>query len=378
MNTYIKNATIITDGKIIEGKGILINDGEIVDVLVLEPKDCKVVDLGGKYIAPGFIDLHCHGGDGSEFIDGTKEAVIKACSIHAKHGTRVLYPTISATDYDTMVKALEAIEKAKDSTDLIIAGVHLEGPYLSPDMCGAQNGNIIRKPNKKEYESLYARFGSLIKRWSYAPEEDENGAFLEFLTKRGIVSATAHSKAKYEDMKKAYDNGNRLVTHLYSCTSTITREGGFRKLGVIESTFLLDGVYAEIIGDGCHLPKELLQMIYKIKGADKLCLITDAIRYAGCEQSGQAYDGEIPYVIEDGVAKLADRSAFAGSIATTEQVLKSVVKAGIPLCDVITMLTKTPSIVMGLKNYGSIKKGYKATFSVMDKDLNVIDASGVL
>ena len=105
MNTYIKNATIITDGKIIEGLGILVKDGKIVDLLSSQPNDCKVVDLGGKYIAPGFIDLHCHGGDGSEFIDGTEEAVIKACSIHAKHGTKVLYPTISATDYDTMVKS---------------------------------------------------------------------------------------------------------------------------------------------------------------------------------------------------------------------------------------------------------------------------------
>ena len=373
MNTYIKNATIITDGKIIAGKGILVKDGKIIDLLSSQPNDCKVVDLGGKYIAPGFIDLHCHGGDGSEFIDGTKDAVIKACSIHAKHGTKVLYPTISATDYDTMEKSLEAIEKAKDSANLIIAGVHLEGPYLSPDMCGAQNGNIIRKPNAKEYESLYEKFGTLIKRWSYAPEEDMDGAFLKFLTKNNITPSTAHSNAKYEHVLKAYEGGNKLVTHLYSCTSTIVREGGFRKLGVIESTFLLDGMYAEMIGDGRHLPPELLRMIFKIKGADKLCLVTDAIRYAGSSENGQVYDGEIPYLIEDGVAKLADRSAFAGSIATTECIVKSVTEAGIPLKDVVTMLTKTPATVMGLDGYGSIKKGYNAIFTVLDKDLNVVN-----
>ena len=373
MNTYIKNATIITDGKIIEGKGVLVKDGKIIDLLSSQPNDCKVVDLDGKYIAPGFVDLHCHGGDGSEFIDGTEEAVIKACSIHAKHGTKVLYPTISATDYDTMVKSLEAIEKAKDSANLIIAGVHLEGPYLSPDMCGAQNGNIIRKPNAKEYESLYEKFATLIKRWSYAPEKDMDGAFLKFLTKNNITPSTAHSNAKYEHVLKAYEGGNKLVTHLYSCTSTIVREGGFRKLGVIESTFLLDGMYAEMIGDGRHLPPELLRMIFKIKGADKLCLVTDAIRYAGSGENGQVYDGEIPYLIEDGVAKLADRSAFAGSIATTECIVKSVTEAGIPLKDVVTMLTKTPATVMGLDGYGSIQKGYNAIFTVLDKDLNVVN-----
>ncbi len=373
MNTYIKNAKIITDGKLYDEMGILIKDGKILELLSCEPKDCKVVDLHGYYVAPGFIDLHCHGGGGYEFIDGNEEAVIKACETHAKKGTKVLYPTISATDYDTMVKALEVIEKVKEKVALTIGGVHLEGPYLSPNMCGAQNGNIIRKPDKKEYEALFERFGVLIKRWSYAPEEDEDGAFLKFLMDKGIIPATAHSNAKYDVMKIACDNGNRLVTHLYSCTSTITREGGFRKLGVIESAFLLDDIYAEMIGDGCHLPAELLRMIFKIKGADKLCLVTDAIRYAGCEQCGQTYDGDIPYVIEDGVAKLADRSAFAGSIATTERIVKSVVNAGISLVDVVTMLTKTPATVMKLDGYGSVAKGYNAVFTVLDKDLNVVN-----
>ena len=373
MKTAIINANIVTTEKVIPN-GVCVFDNGIIEYVGTQmPNDAVVIDAKNQYLIPGFIDLHCHGGDGSEFIDGTKDAVIKACSIHAKHGTKVLYPTISATDYDTMVRSLEAIEKAKDSVNLIIAGVHLEGPYLSPDMCGAQNGNIIRKPNAKEYESLYEKFGTLIKRWSYAPEEDVDGAFLKFLTRNNITPSTAHSNAKYEHMLKAYEGGNKLVTHLYSCTSTIVREGGFRKLGVIESTFLLDDVCAEMIGDGRHLPSELLRMIFKIKGADKLCLVTDAIRYAGCSESGQVYDGEIPYLIEDGVAKLADRSAFAGSIATTERIVKSVTEAGILLKDVVTMLTKTPATVMGLDGYGSIKKGYNAIFTVLDKDLNVVN-----
>lgn len=374
MRTYIKNANIISDGRIIFNSGILIENGKIIDILSSFDGECKTVDLGGNYLVPALIDLHCHGGDGSEFIDGTEDAVIKACAIHAKHGTGILYPTISATDYDTMRKSLKVIAKLKNSLPLKVLGVHLEGPYLSPDMCGAQNGSIIRKPDKNEYESLVAEFGDLIKRWDYAPEVDKDGSFIEFLSKNSIVGSTAHSNAKYDDMKKAYNGGNRLVTHLYSCTSTVTREQGFRKLGVIESAFLMDGVYAEMIGDGCHLPAELMQMIFKIKGADKLCLITDAIRFAGCDNDGQSYDGEIPYLIEDGVAKLADRSAFAGSIATADKIVKSVVKAGIPLCDVITMLTKTPALVMGIADsYGSVSKGYNALFTVLDKDLNVMD-----
>ena len=297
MKKYIKNARIVTDGKLLDGLFIVIDGEKILSVTENEPEDCYAIDLGGNYIMSGLIDIHCHGGAGYEFIDGNEDSVRAACELHAAHGTRVLYPTISATDNETMYRALEVIEKVKDEMPLLIPGVHLEGPYLSPEMCGAQNGNIIRKPDRKEYEALYERFGKLISRWGYAPERDENREFLAFLRERGIVAATAHSAAKYEDMISAFEGGNRLVTHLYSCTSTVTRDGGFRKLGIIETAFLIDGIYAEVIGDGCHLPPELMRMIFKIKGADRLCLISDAIRFAGCDGGELRYDGEIPYLI---------------------------------------------------------------------------------
>ncbi len=367
---YITDCKIITDGKILENCGILVKDNKIVQITDSCPDGCETVELGGDYISAGFIDLHCHGGAGYEFIDGTQESVLKACEIHAKNGTRVLYPTVSATDFDTTCRALEAIAGARDKAPLYIAGAHLEGPYLCPEMCGAQDASIIRFPDKNEYTEIVNRYSDVIARWDYAPERDADNGFLNFLTKNNIVASSAHTSAKYDDMMRAYDGGNRLVTHLYSCTSTVTREGGFRKLGVIESAFLTDGMYAEVIGDGAHIPPELMQMIYKIKGADRLCLVTDAIRFAGCEGANE-YNGKIPYVIEDGVAKLADRSAFAGSIATVDRLLQKTVAAGIPLADVVTMLTKTPATVMGLDGYGQIKQGYSAVFTVFDENLNI-------
>lgn len=373
MKTYIKNAKIISEGNITFDSGIVVEGGKIVSFDTDCPENCNEIDLGGKYISPGFIELHCHGGAGFEFIDGTEESIRGACELHASYGTKVLYPTISATDYDTMYRALEEIERIRNKMPLQIPGVHLEGPYLSPEMCGAQNGDIIRIPDEIEYNKLYDRFGSLIKRWSYAPEKDKDCKFLKFLTDHNIVPATAHSAAKYDDMIAAYKGGNRLVTHLYSCTSTVVREGGFRKLGVIETTFLTDGIFAEVIGDGCHLPPELLRMIYKIKGADRLCLISDAIRYAGCDTNNKRleYNGEIPYIIEDGVAKLADRSAFAGSIATSDVILRKTVEAGIPLAYVVKMMTETPAIVMGLTSKGKIAVGYDADFTVFDENLKI-------
>jgi N-acetylglucosamine-6-phosphate deacetylase len=170
-------------------------------------------------------------------------------------------------------------------------------------------------------------------------------------------------------MLAALAGGNRLVTHLYSCTSTITRHGGFRHLGVIESAYLLDDIYVEAIADGCHLPPELLRLIVKQKGVERVCLITDAIRFAG-RQSGEV-GGAVPYVIEDGVAKLADRSAFAGSIATVDVLIRRTVNAGISLAETVQMMTETPAKVMGLEGMGRIDKGYRAVFTILDRELCV-------
>ncbi len=374
MKTFYQNGTIITHGRFIENQGILVENGKILEITHDAPQGAEIIDLEGAYIAPGFIDLHCHGGVGAVFIDGTEEAIRKACALHAKGGTRVLYPTISATDYDTMVKALEALEAVKKDLPLEVPGAHLEGPYLSPDMCGAQDPGIVRMPDEKEYTALYERFGNLIARWDYAPENDPQNKFLDFLRAKGVVASTAHSAAIFEDMLRALEGGNRLVTHLYSCTSTITRKDGFRQLGIIETAFLNDNIIAEIIGDGCHLPPALLQMIFKIMGPERLCIITDAIRFGGCDPhaGNPSYNGKIPYVVEDGVAKLADRTAFAGSIATTERLLQSCVNAGLPLADVVYMMTATPAKVMGLTHKGAIAPGYDACFTVFNKNLQVL------
>ena len=373
MKTLLTNARIVTDGAIFDKTDVLIEEGKIVavDTAGLFAAD-EVIDLRGNYLAPGFIDLHCHGGDGFEFIDATEEAFLKTCAIHAAHGTRVLYPTISATDFETMYRVLETAEKIIPECPLEIPGIHLEGPYLSLEMSGGQDPAYIKAPDEAEYEPILERFGHLIARWTYAPERDD-GRFLAALNRHGITPAIGHSAAQYEHILPAYENGCRLVTHLYSCTSTITRHGGFRRLGVIESTYLLDGMYAEAIADGCHLPADLLKLIIKLKGADRVCLITDAIRFGGVNATAPLLGGtqSMPYIIEDGVAKLADRSAFAGSIATTEDLLQRSVKAGIALADVVKMMTQTPAEAMGLSSKGRIAPGYDAQFTVFDSDLNI-------
>ena len=370
----LTNGKIISGGQELCGYDIVIEDNKIVEVKPTVDIIGQKIDLKGNYIAPGFIEIHCHGGGGYEFIDATPEAFKKACEVHAAHGTRVIYPTISATDYDTMVRVLQTAREVKDSCALEIPGIHLEGPYFALEMCGGQAPGIVRDIDKEEYATLLEEYRDIIARWDYAPEKDKDNAFLKGVTDKGILAATAHSSAEYDDVLRAFEGGNRLVTHLYSCTSTITRHQGFRHLGIVESAYLLDDMYVEAIADGCHLPLDLLRLIIKQKGTDHVCLITDALRPGGIGEDGKEYrDCPVPFVIEDGVAKLLDRSAFAGSIATSDILLKTAVKAGCSVADAVKMMTETPAAVMGLTTKGKIDAGYDAQFTVFNENLDIVN-----
>ncbi|MBQ8758182.1 MAG: amidohydrolase family protein, partial [Clostridia bacterium] len=254
-----------------------------------------------------------------------------------------------------------------------LVGLHFEGPYLSKNQVGGQNPDAITPPVKEEYEPLLREKGKFVARWSYAPENDFDGSFAKALTDAGVVPSAGHTDATYTDMVRAFESGCRLVTHLYSCTSTITRKGGFRILGVLESAYLNDDMYVEIIADGKHLPPELIRLILKIKGRDRVCLITDSLAVAGIAKDGEEVETlGTRFFVEDGVCKLLDKSAFAGSIATADRLIRVLTKeVGTSVIDAVYMMTKVPAEVMGLKNKGLLKKGYDADIVVFDENINI-------
>ena len=281
-------------------------------------------------------------------------------------------PTVTAGAFETMKAAVKEIASAKrgNKAKSNVIGAHLEGPYLSAKQCGAQCPKFITAPQKEAYKSIIEEYGDSIARWTYAPENDENGEFCKYITEHGIIASAGHTDAKYEDMKIAIDNGCDLVTHLYSCTSTVTRDHGFRSLGVIESTFLRDELCAEIIADGKHLPPELIKMIVKIKGADKTLLCTDSLAIAGTDIKEGVMSGT-EFIVEDGVCKLKDRSAFAGSIATTDRLVKVMTKeCGYDMATAVKMITETPAKIAKI-NAGRIEKGKRADIVVFDDDISV-------
>ena len=367
----IKSDKIILADRIFNGY-IYFENGEITNVTEKELPVCEEYDFRGFYVCPGFVDIHTHGGGGYPF-EGSVDDVVNGCNFHLKHGTTSICPTVSAAEFDSMMRSVENIRSAMADGRVkgTIIGAHLEGPYLSRKQSGAQCADFITPPKEDEYLPLMKKRSKTIARWTYAPENDEGERFAKALSSHGIIASAGHTDAIYDDMLRAMENGCRLVTHLYSCTSTVTREMGFRRLGVIETAYLSDDIYVEIICDGKHLPPDLIKLIYKIKGADKIALVTDSLALAGTDQK-HGFMQSTEFIIEDGVCKLTDRSAFAGSIATADRLVRvAVSEAGIPITEAIRMMTATPAKIMKLERKGLISKGMDADLVVLDNDICV-------
>ncbi len=377
----IYNAKLITPERIIENGYIVYENGKITDIgtnAEAESFEGIKINAEGKYLAPGFIDIHCHGGGGADFMDGTEEAFKTAAIAHSKHGTTTMLPTTLTCDNKELVKSFEIFNKVKkeDFGGANIIGLHLEGPYFNPEQAGAQDPRYIRSPKKEDYEYIYKEANGAILRWSMAPElpgADEFGAFLK---DKGILASIAHTNASYQDVVTAYENGFNLLTHFYSAMSTIVRVGGYRIPGVIESGYIIEGMNVELIADGHHLPKELLNMVYKIKGADRIALVTDSMRGAGTDAKEMilgSLDNGLKCIVEDGVAKLPDRTAFAGSVCTTDRLVRTMYKtAGVPLIDAIKMITATPAKLINIdKTKGCLALGKDADFVLFDDDINI-------
>jgi len=375
----IHNGKIITPAKIINGGTVLVSNGIITAVSEgdLDVPEATVIDAGGKYVSPGFIDIHIHGGGGHDFMDNTVEAFLRIAELHAKYGTTAMSPTTLTSSKEDLLETLRVYELAdkQNINGSQFIGMHLEGPYFAVNQCGAQDPRYIRDPDPEEYKEILA--GTLvIKRWSAAPELKGAIEFGRYVTAQGILAAIAHTDAIYEEALEAFENGYTLATHLYSGMLGVTRRNAYRYAGVVEAAFLIDGMDVEIIADGIHLPPPLLKLVYKIKGAKRTALITDAMRAAGMPPGdsvlGSLKNG-LKVIVEDGVAKLPDRSAFAGSVATANLLVRNMIKmADVSLLEAVQMATLTPATIMNIADKkGSIEAGKDADLVIFDEDINI-------
>jgi N-acetylglucosamine-6-phosphate deacetylase len=375
----IINGKIITPYRLIPGGTVVVADGIITAVSEhnVDVEDADTIDAKGCYVAPGFIDIHVHGGGGHDFMDCTETAFLAIAETHAQYGTTSILPTTLTASKEELLQTLELYEVAhqKNRKGAQFLGLHLEGPYLAMNQRGAQDPRYIRDPDPDEYREILSR-SAAVKRWSAAPELKGAMEFGRYLRSKGVLAAVAHTDAVYEEVLEAFENGYTLATHFYSAMSGVTRRDAFRFAGVIESAYLIDEMDVEIIADGVHLPPPLLKLIYKIKGADKTALITDAMRAAGMPPGesllGSVKNG-ISVIVEDGVAKLPNRTSFAGSVATADRLVRTMISmADIPLLEAVKMATATPARILGVAGKkGSLAIGKDADIVIFDDDINI-------
>lgn len=371
----IINGKVITDGKILQ-TNIYISEGRIVELSDEVRPTEETVDAGGMYVSSGFIDTHVHGGGGADFMDADAEAIRKIAKTHLLHGTTSICHTTAASKHSLLLDVIRSYrevvsESGKNGMPNLI-GMHLEGPNFSHAQAGAQDPDNIYPPRPEEYNEVFELAHGLIRKWSFAPELEGSEEFCEALVREGILPCVGHSDGTYDDVLRVYNKGARCLTHFYSGMSGITRKGGYRIPGVIESGYLIDDMYVEIIGDGSHLPPALLKMICKLKDNDKIILVTDAMRAATMPEGPSILGAGTACIIEDGVAKMPDRTGFAGSVATSDLLVRTLYKkADIPLPRVINMITANPAKSLGLERKGRISEGYDADIVIFDDNINM-------
>ena len=379
MKILFKNFKIINKGEILSETDLCVADGIIDGFVASNEADYdRVVDGRGElYLSAGFIDIHTHGSGGYDFMDSIAEEYNLVAQNHAKYGCTALYPTTVGASEEELKASLDAFKKAKEMKNgAKLLGIHLEGPYISKNQKGAMDEKYIRLPDPNEYKELFAMSDDIV-RMTVAPELEGSDELGVFMREHNVIPSIGHTDAVFTDIERAHTNGGySIMTHLYSCMPLTHRKNAWRIAGAVEAGIYLDSMYVELIADGCHLPAEILKMVYKFKPEDKIILVTDSMRAAGMGEGVfrfGSYANGYDIIVEDGVAKLMDRSAFAGSVATTDRLIRTMVNlAGVPIEKAVRMLTLNPAEAMGISDkFGILEKGRAADITVFDIDVDV-------
>ena len=383
------DVTVFANGLVFLGDGfaradVLCRAGRIERIAPgIVPRDGdRVVDLFGHRLVPGFVDIHVHGGGGADFMDGSEDAIRIVCRTHARHGTTTLCPTTLTAPDDEISGFLDVVRRLVRTAGgdrpfqdgARIGGVHVEGPWLAPSQAGAQDRAYLRPPSPADLERLLGSC-ECVSIVTIAPELDGTCACAAWLAERGVVPAMGHSDATLAQVRDAVDCGFRHMVHFYSAMSSVRRDRGYRIPGMVEAGYLFDDVTVEAIADGRHLPHELLRLVQRVKGTDRVAMVTDAMRGAGMPE-GTWRLGSLRWgrdvIVEEGVAKLPDRSGFAGSVCTMDRAVRTAVAAEISLADALRMASETPARILGMQDRrGRIAQGFDADFACLGDDLGV-------
>ncbi|WP_335942798.1 N-acetylglucosamine-6-phosphate deacetylase [Fusobacterium polymorphum] len=367
----LKNANLVLENKLMSGS-ISIFENKIEKIFadndnLSEITFDEIIDLEGKYLGPAFIDVHTHGADGSDAMDGSEEALRKISAYLVKEGTANFLATTLTSSKETLINVLKVVANLqdKDIEGANIFGVHMEGPYFAIEYKGAQNDKYMKPAGINELEEYLKVKDGLVKLFSISPHNQENLEAIKFLADRGVIVSVGHSGASYEAVMKAVDYGLSHATHTYNGMKGFTH----REPGVVGAIFNSDNIMAEIIFDKIHVHPEAVRTLIRVKGVDKIVCVTDSMSATGLAE-GQYKLGELDVNVKDGQARLASNNALAGSVLRMDIAFKNLIELGYSITDAFKM-TSTNAAKEFKLNTGILKEGKDADLVVLDKDYKV-------
>jgi len=373
-NRYaLTNGVIVLPERMVTRQAVIVEDQQILAITNTDelPTDLPRIDVEGRLICPGLIDIHIHGAKGYAFNEPTADAFGTITATTAQNGITSLLATTATDDIENLVNCLAFTERwmASDAPGSQVLGAHVEGPYFNVTQAGAQDPAHIRNPDDGTPDLLLA-YHEIIRIMTFAPELPGTLALTQKLVAQGIVAAAGHSAAREADVAPLIDQGLRHMIHLWSAQSTLTREGPWRVLGLLEVSLTDERLTGEIISDGKHLPPALMKLAYKCLGPDRLCAISDATSGAGLPEGARFRMGGMEYDVHDGVGMLFDRTAFAGSTTLLNAMMPILInQVGIPLVEAIRMASLTPARVIGVDDRkGSLAAGKDADIAIFNAD----------
>ncbi|MEP6937462.1 MAG: N-acetylglucosamine-6-phosphate deacetylase [Chthoniobacterales bacterium] len=366
----LTNARLILPDGLRDGLEIVVAGGKIAEIR--ERAAREALDLGGNYLAPGFVDLHVHGALGRDTMEASPDVFRAICSHHATGGTTSLLLTTVTASCPKIANVLQAVREFGNQNNQIV-GVHVEGPFISRARAGAQRADFICDPSPEETAPLFP-FMDVIRRVTLAPELAGALDFIEQLGERGVSVSGGHSDAWDEEARAGFERGMRSVTHTFNCMSSMRRRGIERVAGLLEVALSEPTISCELIADGHHVSPTLMKLLYRAKGRTGICLVSDATAGAGLPNGTRFEVGGRDCVTAEGVCRLADGSALAGSSSRMIDLVRMVVSSvGVPLHEAIRMATMNPAAAIGLeKRKGALIPGADADFVVLSPELHVL------
>ncbi|MFD6279834.1 N-acetylglucosamine-6-phosphate deacetylase [Streptomyces sp. NPDC060209] len=363
------DSTVLAGARVVLPTGTVENGRVIVEgtrIAGSTSEGARTVDLSGYWVVPGFVDIHNHGGGGASFATGTAEDVLAGARAHREHGTTTVVASTVTGEMDFLARQAGMLSELVEQGEL--AGIHFEGPFISPCRKGAHSEELLRDPDPAEVRKLLDAARGSAKMVTLATELPGGIESVRLLAEHGVIAAVGHTDATYEQTVEAIDAGATVATHLYNAMPAI----GHRAPGPIAALLEDERITVELINDGTHLHPAALELAYHHAGADRVALITDAMDAAGAGD-GHYELGPLAVEVRDGVARLVEGGSIAGSTLTLDTAFRRAVTIDrIPVEDVVRSISANPARLLGLYDrVGSLDPGKDADLVVLDSDFTL-------